>query len=132
MLAVRATAEREDDLQHRRRAIRAAAFAVGMVALLGPARAADRFFAYNMTTSSTFKEVYLAPAGTTQWGANQALNDKDKELEPSERLALKGIGHAMYDVRVVDETGKACVKLGVDLSQDATFVIRDEDLKECG
>jgi len=103
-----------------------------MVLLANAARAADRFFAYNETTSSTFTGVYLAPAGTAQWGANQALNDKDKTLEPSERLALKGVGHETYDVRLVDAKGKACVKRGVDLTGDTSFVIRDEDLKECG
>lgn len=118
-------------MQHRR-AIRAAAVVLGSFALLGSARAADKFFAYNLTTSSTFKEIYLAPAGTAQWGDNQALNDKDKTLEPSERLALKGVGHEKYDLRVVDAKGKACVKRGVDLSGDTSFVIRDEDLKECG
>lgn len=122
------TADREEALH---RAIRAA-LAVGLATLPGAANAADRFFAYNMTTSSTFKGVYLAPAGTAQWGANQALNDKDKELEPSERLPLKGVGHERYDVRIVDEKGKACVKRGVDLSHDSSFVIRDEDLQECG
>jgi len=129
VLAVLA-ADREDTLQHRR-SIRAAIAALGSLALLGPARAADKFFAYNMTTSSTFKEVYLAPAGTAQWSANQALNDKDKELDPSERLPLKGVGHEKYDVRVVDAKGKACVKRGVDLSADNSFVVRDEDLKDC-
>lgn len=108
-----------------------AALALGGLVLSGPAATAERFFAYNMTTSSTFKEVYVAPAGTTQWSANQALNDKDGTLEPSERLAIKGVGHGSYDVRVVDTKGKACVKHGVDLSRETTFVIRDEDLQAC-
>ncbi len=108
------------------------AFTVGLLAALAStAGAADKFFAYNETTSSTFTGVYLAPAGTTQWGANQALNDKDKELDPSERLALKGVSHERYDVRLVDAKGKACLKRGVDLSQETSFVIRDEDLNEC-
>ncbi len=118
-----------DSLQHR--AINAA-FALGLLAASsGTAGAADKFFAYNETTSSTFTGIYLAPAGTTQWGANQALNDKDKTLEPSERLLLKGVGHERYDVRLVDAKGKTCVKHRVDLSQDSSFLIRDEDLKEC-
>ncbi len=113
------------------RAIRAAVLALGVLALPGPASAAERFFAYNETTSSTFTDVSLAPAGTTQWGANQALNDKDKTLEPSERLPLKGIGHERYDLRLVDAKGKMCVKHGVDLAGETSFVIRDEDLQDC-
>lgn len=113
------------------RVIRAAVPALTAFALLSHASAADRFFAYNETTSSTFKGVYLAPAGTTQWGANQALNDKDKTLEPSERLPLKGIGHERYDVRLVDEKGKTCIKHDVNLAGETSFVIRDEDLQDC-
>ena len=121
-------AEREEPLH---RALRAAAVALGTLALLGPASAADKFFAYNETTSSTFTGVYLAPAGTTRWGENQTLNDKDKTLEPSERLPLKGIGHGRYDVRLVDAKGKACVERGVDLAGETSFVVRDEDLQGC-
>ena len=113
-------------------ALRRVAFALGLLAASPcAAHAADKFFAYNETTSSTFTGVYLAPAGTTEWGANQALNDKDKTLETSERLALKGIKHARYDVRLVDEKGHTCVKLGVDLAHESSFVIRDEDLQGC-
>ena len=113
-------------------ALRRAALALGLLAASPcAAHAADKFFAYNETTSSTFTGVYLAPAGTTEWGANQALNDKDKTLEPSERLALKGVKHARYDVRLVDEKGKTCVKPGVDLAKESTFVIREEDLQDC-
>ncbi len=119
--------EREERL---RRAIRAC-LAFGLAFLPNAAGAADRFFAYNETTSSTFTGVYLAPAGTTQWGANQALNDKDKTLEPSERLPLKGIGHERYDVRLVDQKGKACIERGVDLAHETSFVIRDGDLQDC-
>lgn len=102
-----------------------------LVALPGIASATEKFFAYNETTSSIFTGVYLAPAGTTQWGANQALNDKDKELEPSERLPLKGVGHGRYDVRLVDAKGKACVERGVNLVGETSFIIRDEDLQGC-
>jgi opacity protein-like surface antigen len=112
--------------------VRRAALALGLLATLScAAQAADKFFAYNETTSSTFTGVYLAPAGTKEWGANQALNDKDKTLEPSERLALKGLKHARYDVRLVDEKGRTCVKPGIDLGHESTFVIREEDLQGC-
>ena len=112
--------------------MRRVALVLGLLAALPCiAHAADKFFAYNETTSATFTGVYLAPAGTTEWGANQALNDKDKTLEPSERLALKGIKHARYDARLVDEKGHTCVKPGIDLARESTFVIRDEDLQGC-
>jgi hypothetical protein len=95
------------------------------------AAAADRFFVYNMTTNTTFTGVYLAPPGSDKWGGNQALNDKDKSLDPSERLALKRIARGTFDVKLVDRKGRVCIRHGVDLSHDTTFDIRDDDLKDC-
>jgi hypothetical protein len=93
--------------------------------------AADRFFIYNLTTSTEFTGVFLAPAGTENWGANQALNDKDKSLETSERLPLTGISHGMFDVKLQDRKGHVCVKHGVDLARDTSFDVRDADLAAC-
>jgi hypothetical protein len=46
----------------------------------------QKFFAYNNTTRTDFTGVYMAPAGTGNWGPNQALNDKDKALDTGERF----------------------------------------------
>ncbi|CAH2602256.1 conserved exported protein of unknown function [Rhodovastum atsumiense] len=104
-----------------------------IVAGLGwhPAQAADRLYVYNMTTATEFKGVYLAPAGTTNWGANQALNDKDHSLDVSERLAITGLSRGRFDVRLQDDKGRTCLKRGVDLTKDASFEIREEDLATC-
>ncbi len=93
--------------------------------------AADRFFAYNLTTSTEFTGLFLAPAGTENWGANQALNDKDKSLDASERLLLTGIAHGRFDVKLRDRKGRTCVKRDVDLTRDTSFDIRDDDLADC-
>jgi len=95
------------------------------------ASAADRFFAYNETTSTDLTGVYLAPAGTQQWGPNQALNDKDKRLDTSERLPLTGLRPGTYDVKLVDGKGRVCLKRDVDLTRDKSFEIRDADLGSC-
>jgi hypothetical protein len=95
------------------------------------ATAADRFFAYNLTTSTTFTGVYLAPEGTNQWGTNQALNDKDKAIDPSERLPIKDITRGTFDLKLVDRQGRVCITHGIDLRHDTTFEIRDADLRNC-
>jgi hypothetical protein len=95
------------------------------------ASAADRFFMYNLTALTTFTGVFLAPAGTGTWGANQALNDKDKAIDPSERLPIKDVGRGTFDVRLIDRKGRACIVHGVDLTKDRTFEIRDSDLTDC-
>ncbi len=93
--------------------------------------AADRFFGFNETTSMEFTGVYLAPQGTTAWGPNEALNDKDKVWDAGERLAMKSASRGRFDVKVVDRSGQVCVKHGVDLTRDLTFDIRDQDLVDC-
>lgn len=100
------------------------------VAGADPAKAAgaEKFFVYNLTAVTDLGGVFLAPAGTTDWGPNQALNDKDHQVEPTERLSIKGIGHGMFDVRAVATSGHACIKKGVDLTSETTFDIRDADM----
>lgn len=107
--------------------------ALGLVVSLAalPAAAAAKFFAYNETTSTTFAGIYLAPAGTTKWGMNETLNDKDHSLDFGERLPLTGITPGRYDVKLVTDKGKTCVRKGVDLTNDTSFEIRDADLAGC-
>jgi hypothetical protein len=95
------------------------------------AAAADRFYAYNLSTSTDLDGLYLAPAGTTDWGPNQALNDKDKSLEHGERLRLTGIARGHYDAKLTYGQGHVCIKRGIDLTRDLTFDIRDSDLANC-
>lgn len=95
------------------------------------ASAEDRFFVYNLTTSKIFTGVYLAPAGSTEWSTNQALNDKDKSLDPSERLLIKGISHGKFDLKLVDKKNVTCIQHNIDLSKEKTFDIRDVDLTHC-
>src|SRR4051794_17723843 len=115
------------------KAVRRALLIVATAGGLGwlPAQAADPFYVYNMTTATEFKGVYLAPAGTTNWSRNQALNDKDHSLESSERLAITGISRGKFDVRLEDDKGRTCFKRNVDLTKETSFEIREEDLSTC-
>lgn len=90
-----------------------------------------RFVAFNSTTSTDFTALYLAPAGTDQWGPNQVLNEKDKSWEASERIRLSGIKPGRYDARLVDEKGQECRLSNVDLTKDTSFEVRDADLASC-
>lgn len=95
------------------------------------ALAADRFLGFNNTTSTVFTGVYLAPAGSDAWGPNQALNDKDKSWDFGERLVIKDLSPGIFDLKIVDRSGRICVKHGVDLTKDRTFEVRDGDLSSC-
>src|SRR4249920_3936593 len=45
---------------------------------------------WNLTTA-TISSFQLSPAGKEAWGANQTLNDKDKEVDHDERLRITGV-----------------------------------------
>jgi hypothetical protein len=64
---------------------------------------------WNLTTA-TISEFQLSPTGKTDWGPNQTLNDKDKE---------------------VDHGAKHCFVRGIEIKADAVFSIADKDLKDC-
>ncbi|MGH7078762.1 MAG: hypothetical protein ACREFU_11780 [Acetobacteraceae bacterium] len=101
------------------------------VAAAAPAVAGTGHFAYNDTAVTSFGGVYFAPAGTTRWGPNQALNDDDKELDFGERLTLTGLDPGLYDVTLIDKKGRTCIMRKVDLTRAASFDIRDADLARC-
>jgi hypothetical protein len=92
---------------------------------------AQKFFAYNSTTRTDFTGVYMAPAGTENWGANQALNDKDKALDSGERLTLTGLSPGTFSVKLVDRSGRTCILQRVDLTKEKSFEIRDNQLSNC-
>ena len=107
------------------------AVAAWLLAQVPGAAAADKFFAFNLTTATNFTGLALAPEGTENWGPNQALNDPDHVLDASERLTLKGIQRGRFDVKLQTKKGCIVIKHGVDLTHDLTFDIRDGDLGGC-
>ena len=58
-------------------------------------------------TQGRISEFYLAPAGTTNWGPNQAKNDKDGVVDPDERLNITGVASGTYDVKFTDLSGRS-------------------------
>ena len=49
-------------------------------------------------THMRISEFYLAPAGTTTWGPNQAKNDKDGVADPDERLTITGTTRGQFQL----------------------------------
>ncbi len=96
-----------------------------------PASAAERFIGFNETTSTVFTGVYLAPHSSGAWGANEALNDKDHVWDAGERLVIGDVSPGIFDLKVVDRSGRVCYKYAIDLTKDRTFDIREDDLRDC-
>ena len=81
-------------------------------------------------TSSTISGFQLSPAGKNDWGPNQTLNDKDKEVDHDERLRILGVEPGRYDAKV-SYAARQCFVRDIEIKADAVFSIADKDLKDC-
>src|SRR5260370_5096239 len=63
---------------------------------------------WNLTTA-TISNFQLSPVGKETWGPNQALNDRDKEVDHDERLRITGIEPGRYDAKVGYRDSRQCV-----------------------
>jgi hypothetical protein len=81
-------------------------------------------------TFNEIDELYLAPAGTNDWGPNQCLNDEDKTVEADERLTLKDVAPGVYDVKFHDVKGRSCLVKNVTLTGGGkyAFAIEEKEL----
>jgi hypothetical protein len=85
---------------------------------------------WNLTTA-TISEFQLSAPGKNDWGPNQTLNDKDKEVDHDERLRITGVEPGRYDAKVGYRGSKHCFVRGIEIKADAVFSIADKDLKDC-
>jgi hypothetical protein len=85
---------------------------------------------WNLTTA-TISNFHLSPAGKDSWGSNQALNDRDKEVDHDERLRITGIEPGHYDAKVGYRDSRQCLVRDIEIKADAVFSIADKDLKDC-
>jgi hypothetical protein len=85
---------------------------------------------WNLTTA-TISSFQLSPAGKDEWGANQTLNDKDKEVDHDERLRITGIDPGRYDAKIGYRDARQCLARDIEIRADAVFSIADKDLKDC-
>jgi hypothetical protein len=85
---------------------------------------------WNLTKHTIF-ELRLAPAGTSNWGADQCRNDKDGSVDPDERLRITGITSGQYDAKFFDVTGRKCTVRNVEIETGTIFAIEEKDLISC-
>jgi hypothetical protein len=110
-----------------------ALFALAVLSIVMPAKLLAEgkgIRLWNLTTS-TITGFQLSPAGKNDWGPNQTLNDKDKEVDHDERLRITGVEPGRYDARVSYGSSRQCLVRDIDIKADAVFSIGDKDLTEC-
>jgi hypothetical protein len=95
------------------------------------ASAQDRPTRFWNLTHGRISEFYLAAPGTTNWGPNQAKNDKDGVVDPDERLRITGVKSGSYDVKLTDLDGRTCMVHGVKVEVGQIFSIDEKDLTAC-
>jgi hypothetical protein len=82
-------------------------------------------------TRFTVSELYLAPAGTTDWGPNQCKNDKDGTVDMDERLRITGIASGQFDAKLVDVSGRTCIVRNIKIETGQIFSIEEKELTSC-
>src|SRR6188472_3266868 len=85
---------------------------------------------WNLTTA-TISGFHLSLAGKNDWGPNQTLNDRDKEVDHDERLRITGVEPGRYDARISYRDSRQCLVRDIEIKADAVFSIADKDLKDC-
>jgi hypothetical protein len=85
---------------------------------------------WNLTTAR-MTGFELSPAGKRDWGPNQTLNDRDKEVDHDERLRITGVEPGRYDAKVSYPDARQCFVRDIEIKADAVFSIADKDLKNC-
>jgi hypothetical protein len=104
---------------------------LGLTAVASLASAQGRPPRFWNLTQGRISEFYLAPAGTTNWGPNQAKNDKDGVVDPDERLNITGVTSGTYDVKFTDLSGRTCQVQGVKVEVGQIFSIDEKELTSC-
>ncbi len=95
------------------------------------ALAAERPMRFWNLTRHTITEFYLAPAGTTKWGADQCKNDRDGTVNSDERLRITDTPPGLYDAKFSDVSKRSCIVRNVKLEAGEIFSIEEKQLTSC-
>ena len=109
--------------------IAAAGLALGGTAFATEALAAKGTKVWNLT-DNTITKLQLAPAGTQDFGPDQAKNDKDGAVDHDERLKITGVATGTYDAKLTDSKGRTCTARNLAVKQGEIFSIEEKHL-EC-
>lgn len=104
--------------------------AVALCAVPALAAKEQRTRFWNLT-GNTITKLYLAPAGTEQWGPNQTANDRDGTVDHDERLRITGVSSGRYDAKFSDSTGRVCIVKNLEVKAGDIFSIEESEIANC-
>jgi hypothetical protein len=99
--------------------------------MFGVAEAQSKGIRFWNLTSATISGLQLSPTGKDEWGPNQTLNDRDKEVDHDERLRITDIDAGRYDAKVTYGANRQCLVRNIEIKAEAVFSFADKDLKNC-
>lgn len=103
---------------------------VASLILATPALAAKATRFWNLT-ANTITTLYLAPAGSNHYGANQCANDNDGTVDHDERLKITGVPSGRYDAKFSDNRGRVCIVKNVEVKEGEVFTIEESQATNC-
>ncbi|HEY3892462.1 MAG TPA: hypothetical protein VGM00_10920 [Bradyrhizobium sp.] len=110
--------------------VKAAFLSVLMLAFVPTGASAKDTRFWNLT-ANTITSLQLSPPGKNEWGRNQTDNDRDHTVDHDERLKITDTEAGTYDVKLVDQSGRACVVPNVQVKAGSVFSIEEKELKGC-
>jgi hypothetical protein len=88
------------------------------------ALAADRPARFWNLTGHSIAEVYLAPAGTTNWATTRPRTTKTARSIRM-RLRITGVATGIYDAKLKDVSGRSCIVRNIKLQAGEIFSIEE-------
>jgi hypothetical protein len=95
----------------------------------GAAPASDSFYRITNNSNYDIHYIYISPTSQSTWGPDQL--GSNQILHAGESLTLTGVACDSYDLKLVDEDGDECVQQGVQICQNTTLFIENDDLLRC-
>jgi hypothetical protein len=111
--------------------LKVAVLAITLFASSSVGLAAERPMRFWNLTRHAISEFYLAPAGTTNWGANQCKNDRDGTVDSDERLRITNTPPGTYDAKLTDVSGRVCIVRNIKIEVGEIFSIEEKELTAC-
>jgi hypothetical protein len=77
----------------------------------------------------TIYQLFLSPSNRVRWGPDQL---RRRVIKPGDSYTLNGIPCGLYDVKVVDHDGDACVVREIPMCKDHThWEMTNDSLLRC-
>jgi hypothetical protein len=104
------------------------AYACALFVAAGGSASASKPTRFWNLTDNTVTAFALAPAGTENYGPDQAKADKDGSVDHDERLKISNVPTGRYDAKLVDAKGRKCTAKDIAITAGEVFSIEEKQI----